>query len=320
GGWAAPTSWSSSRPPCPAPRTTAPPPASTTSPSTRVRRTTSTGSSRRPRRTAGHCCSPTATRTPAGRTPTPGTSSTSTATRWSSSPRPRTGGEPPARSVGRGAVRIRRGRPARGGLDPGQEPGHGGRRHGDLDRRVVAGTAEDDPLRWQRQPFGPGRAATALHRQALARQHPARSGYEADQAVPPQLVTDGPADARRPAAAGDQRRQPEVQGDGAALPYEPPAPDEQQEQQRQHDESADADPFQDLHRRSPQCAGRGSAGAAVSARTVTPSDVTDRNPPDTSQVSSSPDSGFTRTCPGSASWPSSGACPGRIPSSPSVVR
>src|SRR5690606_7574239 len=114
--------------------------------------------------------------------------------------------------------------------------------------------------------------------------------------------------------------QPQVQGDGATLPHQPPAPDEQQEQQRQHGKSADADPFQDLHRRSPHCAGRACAGAALSARTVTPSDVTDRNPPDTSQVSSSPDSGFTRTCPGSASCPSSGAWPGRIPSSPSVVR
>ena len=70
----------------------------------------------------------------------------------------------------------------------------------------------------------------------------------------------------------------------AAAPGDHLAPDEQRDEQQdygQHD--ADPDPLEDPHRRRvPQCVASEVAGSQLSARTVTPSSVTERKPPSTS--------------------------------------
>ena len=138
-----------------------------------------------PRRpTAGRCCSPTVTRTRAARTATPATSGRA-GLRGRTGRRCGTVGtrvgrgshtDPvPAGTAGHGSGgrpvlgrHTWRGRPGRGGLEPGGETGHRGAGHGDLDRCVLTGTAEDHPVGRHGKPFLPLGEPPPLHHQLLA--------------------------------------------------------------------------------------------------------------------------------------------------------
>src|SRR5438105_734643 len=101
-------------------------------------------------------------------TPTSATPPSGWPSRWLSCPT--TAGEPAAGAISPGAVpglagrETDRDRPRRGGLDPGQEAGQRGLRHGDLDGFALGAAAQDYPVGRQGEALGGRGLAPVLDR------------------------------------------------------------------------------------------------------------------------------------------------------------
>ena len=216
----------------------------------------------------------------------------------------------------------------------------------------------DDALE-QGERLAAGRLAAAHDLEVAARQRAPRAYGQAEDAVPAQRVALEAADAEHPAATVAQRPGAQGQLDGAAEALQQPPAHGQHDEQQDGEQDERGDDLQRPHRRLRPArrggldrrAGGAQAALGAARRGLValaagplqrlrargpgrcrrrarrprrgpsgPRSVTDRKPPWTAARTSLPPACGMRTVPPSASWPSIGACPGRMPTSPSVVR
>src|SRR5690606_23614279 len=122
------------------------------------------------------------------------------------------------------------------------------RRTGPTERTVDrSGTSHDGPPLRHRVPFRALRWPTFHNGETAPREDAPWPDAEAEQAVPAKLRPAEPTEARSPAAAGNQGREPHVHVDGAAGPRDDLPANEDSDKTGERHEDPDADDFEDPH-------------------------------------------------------------------------